>query len=185
MRVNHGFAYLKVLALAVAATSFASCQQQPITPASPTPTPIRYTLTGNLIIINECVGGGGAIPVSVKVSASLEDAAGKQLGRTSPANVSTVSGPPNSKTGSYSITIEPPSQDPGGFGTPVSWTNFVIRRTDNTSICTFECTDKKRCTDVANQGDIDVAPVGQPTNFDIRARCSCVQEPEPQSTPTP
>lgn len=181
MRIDNHFAHLRVLVLAVAATSFAGCQQQPGPTAlpvpTPSPTPTQYALTGNLIIINDCVGGAGAIPVSVKVTAALEDAARNQVSATSPANPINDGGAANSKTGSYRVTIDvPPKVSANDFGPPVSWTNFVIKRQNNDPICQFECTDgTKRCRDLANQGEIEVAPVGQPTNFDIRVRCSCVQ----------
>ena len=179
MRVDNHFAYLKVLVLALAATSFAGCQQEPITPATPTPspTPDRYTLTGNVIIINDCLGGAAAIPVSVNVSAALKDAAGGTVSATTPVSPISGSGPANSKTGSYRITMDvPPKVSPKDFGPPVSWTNFEIKRTDGEPICSFQCTDvTTRCRDVANQGEIQVAEFGTPTNFDIRARCACVR----------
>jgi len=143
----------------------------------------QYRISGDIELVNDCDAMPGALPSIVKVGARLNDSAGSGSvnaveGSTEAAVAYDPEDPPGTprKIGRYSITVR---WDPA-LGNPPNWDAPVATRSGGTDVCQpIACPAPERCLDTAKKPRLIRRPRVDsldPTPYDIKIRCSCVEQ---------
>jgi hypothetical protein len=137
---------------------------------------VRYTITGNVEVINDCDGMQASIPSPILIKSALNDNRGQSSGGSATVRLgpdpADVPGTPR-LVGNYSITV---AWGPG-LGNPTNWDTPKATKPDGTGICpSINCPGATFCNDTATRPRV-VAFVNPTTTYDLRVQCSCTATP--------
>lgn len=156
----------------VAAALFASCALCACGPKPPPgggPAPVPFTLTGTVMINNDCDGRLASVPDNITVNAEISNAAGN-VAVPGTANIALAGPGPNpTKGGTYTITVNWPG---GPAGAPTNWGAFSETLVGGGDICKSIACTQNTCQNIGTR--VRTTPVtGAGTTNNVRISCTC------------